>query len=432
MAQKKKWIAPKEFQIGEISAKTIVVPPCDDKERYIVNNVNNHNQIHHTLACAKELNEMGKYVINWEPMMTSAFYLQMGKDGDHSYIFYADIYANWARYYQDVSSVINAMLSRTNEATPPDELKALLWESLEKKGYRTDVIQAAYAANAPRVGQMTAELFRQVATCVLIQEKLDRDADGLALMKLCRAAKGLYCDDLDTHPEKKETIYGACRIADSAVDEPAERYVDDMFKWTMYDEKRATLANKIDYSKSPGIAFKLFISMPKREQKTEGKVMLPTGQVVWTAIYDMINRKMADANTAISTYEEFAEFVYFKGDNTKGKPCFRLLQALQTLEICVFWSSLTKRGSFQFKTVDQTVYKKIPFSSGTRALTASVMQNRMAAGQRALERFGLNDDNRVEDVTGVEDEPPQQGHKRAVTTDDYEHELKRANLFEAL
>jgi hypothetical protein len=433
---KKQWIEPKAFQIGDVNGKTVVVPPCDDKERFIVNTVKNKNQIHHTLHCPKEINDQGKFTLDFAPAMTSALYLQMGDNGDHSYIFYVDVYGNWHKYYQEVSSTVNSMLSRTNQETTPDEYKAMLMDALQKRNYSVEVINRAYNDNAPRAGQTTAELFRQVATAVLIQEKLDRDVEGAAMMKFCRATKQLYCAHLDAHPEMKETIYGAVRINEKMIDEPAAELVDELFKWTLYDEKRPTLANKIDYSKSPAVGVKVFLSTPKTGQKTDGKVMLPTGQVIWTAIYDLINRKLSDAATPISTFEEFSEFTYMKGDNNKGKMGFRLLQAIKTLEIGVFWGEVTKRGSFQFKAIELTVYKKISFGGGVRSLAPTVMQSKLAAGQRALELYGLQDQQASGGGWGggdEQDQPDQQGQKRlAGATDENERDTKRANLFDPL
>lgn len=445
MTTKKQWIEPKEFKITDINAKTVLVPPCDDKERFIVSTVKNKNQIHHTLMTPKELNDQGKFTLEFDPAMTSAYYLQMGDDGTHSYVFYMDVFSKWNEYYQETQSTINAMLSRCTSQTTSDELKALLFESLVKKDYSIDVIQRAYDDNAPLAEhEVTPVLFRQVATCVLIQTKMDQDPDGTRLMKFCATTKQLYCKHLDSHMGDKERIYSSCRIDRALIKEPCEKLVDDIFKWTLYKDP-GPLQDKIDYSKSPGIGIKLFVYLIKAHHKTEGKILIPgTGQMIATSIYNMFSRKMSDAGTAISTFEEFSQFTYLKGDNNKGKTGFRLSQLIKCMEICVFWGEVTKRASFQFKAVDLTIFKRIPFGGGTRALSENDVQKRLLAGQRALAALGLDQNQmRVDDATEqtdngnndnnkTSDDDGRQGEKRLGDAPNDDRATKRANLFEPL
>lgn len=450
---KKQWIEPKEFTVSDINAKTVLVPSLDDKERYIVSTVKNKTQIHHTLMTTKELNDQNKFALEFDTAMTSAYYLQMGDDGSHSYVSYMDVYSRWNEYYQETQSTINAMLSRTTTQTSSQELKALLFESLAKKDYAIDVIQRAYEDNAPLAEHdVTPVLFRQVATAVLIQTKMDQDADGVKLMKFCTALKQLYCKHMDTHLADKERIYNSCRIDRSLIKEPCEKLLDDIFKWTLYkgpsDKEPHPMQDKIDYSKSPGIGIKLFVYVIKAHHKTEGKILIPgTGQMISTSIYNMYGRKMSDAGTAIASFEEFQEFTYMKGDNNKGKQSFRLSQLVKTLEPCVFWGEVTKRASFQFKAIDVTIFKKIPFGGGVRALSATDVQRRLLAGQKAMAAMGMDHQMQADEPprdpaadsggnannTNDGNDGDQQGEKRlAGAHDANERETKRANLFDKL
>lgn len=387
-----RYVPPKNLTIAEISSETCGGSLAPGK--YFSSVVEGKTQIHHNMECPKELHADGKYTVTFPSAMQSSINVKEKQGNTKSFSFHMEIYGLWRDWYQLVQAEIDAILQRTPGDATPDTLRSLLFTSLkERRPKLTDQqIEQALREEVTKGAVFSPVFFRQVATPLLMRQHIEADAEGNARMRFCVEQKRVYCDWLDAHPEMKYKIFGGIGIAETEWDAPTAKFMEDVFKHDTYKEEKHPLRGKKNYEKSPSIGFKLMASVPKDGKGTGKIVVSGGGEVLWTTIYDFAHNPTS--MEPIKTLQQFEKLTYMKGDNKRAvnpKAAFRLFTTVMMCEPSIFWSGLTKIGSFKFCVTELSVWKKVPFGGGARTLAPQQLQARFFEARQAMANFGIDE-----------------------------------------
>ncbi len=360
--------APKLFLLYDID-ETSCGAAKPTKETLHSSIVKSKQQYHHNMCVPSDIEE--KFNIEFPTLISSSINEMTGDDGvSKSYHFFADIYGNYYQYQQSVNSHIDRILSELPPNTNPDQLKEHFFASMKKLKKPDSEVQASYNEEMPvSTKPLTPDLFRHIALKILIQDELVKDQVGTKIKNALTRLLDVYCKSLDTMPDLKEKIYGGIGIGLEMVDQPCRLKMNDIIQYPKYEVTNTALAKKIDYTKSPQIAFKLMESVPKEDKKKAGQLVLSeTGQVLWTTIYDFASfpRRM----TPIESLDEFHTMIYHKGDSANGiKPAFKMMIDITVTTPSVFWGEVPKSGAIQFKATKLEVNKYIILGGAAKTMS---------------------------------------------------------------
>lgn len=392
--EKKAVIPAKLLTINEISAEMCRGAPPEAVGKYISSVVENKTQIHHNMECPKEVQVEGKYNLVFPMVMTSALYEKTSPNRTKSYIFYLEVYGAWADAYTSVCTEVDELMKSVPLDAKPDALRLILLaklKALRPLGKVTDEeIDAAIKDNVQRGDVLNISVAGQVATRVLMKSHLDNDATGCAIMQFAATQEKIYADWMDANPEMKYKILGDIGVPETEWDTPTRKYIEPLVQWETHPGNHPTLKNKINYEKSPGIAFKAMCSVPKKDTYVPKKKIIvdDQGSVMWSTIYDFANNPFA--TEPISTYDELQRLTYRSGDSAAGfKQLFRLQSKITVCEPTCWWSGATKRCIIQLRFTELKVAKQIPVIGKGRALSMNAVQAFMLEAQQSAAQFGI-------------------------------------------
>jgi len=327
----------KTYNLTEINADTITA-----SDRLAESRLEGKQRYHH-LMCRPypedgeddNKGKMNGFAIEFPCMLTSSIYELVDPiSGDRHYHLFAEVYARYGEIYQRVSEEIDAMLV---DCLPELRYEPLLFvEMNEKRGYKLTLLERCCA----KVGrEVDEELFRHLMLSFLIPTELAKEEDGTKICEGMAALKQTYCDSLDSRENRatKQKIYDAM---DLPMEDSTDEHVDDVVQWHRYPHNHPTMANRIDYSKSPQISFKLMVSKPvspPKQQSGHTPFIIPeTQQVIWTWIHDCIS--FVGGAPPITNMTELETFLHRKDEWLCGsKEPFKLLQKLVVNTPCVHW-----------------------------------------------------------------------------------------------
>lgn len=316
------------------------------------------------------------FTIELPCMLTSSIFEVLDPiSGDRNYHIFADVYARYGEVYQRVSKEIDAMLVDC----PPELLYEPLFfvEMNEKRGYNLTLLERCCATVGKRM--MDEEFFRHLVLSFLIPVELEKEQDGSQICEAMATLKQVYCDSLDSRENRanKQKIYNAMGLSmeDSVA---TTEHVDDIVKWHLYQPNHPTMANRIDYSKSPQITIKLLAGRPassssKQAVQQQQHLLIPeTGQLIYTKIYDATTTTFPNPAT---TMAELEPFLYRKGEwlSTSKEP-FKLLQMIVVNAPSVYWFEGNEKAVIQFRASKSFIYKKAPIPVSDRMLIAREKQ----------------------------------------------------------
>ena len=388
---KKKAAPPLMLKKSKITAQNCIPCKTTDEKRFISTVNKNKNQIHHNFVCPTDLQVDGKFHIKF-PIAKSGPITVMTSENplDRSYNLHLDIFGNYEEAYNASCVEIDALLSKFNANTTPQQLEDDLLKVLKERGFKLEEITQIMEDNIPAETEMTADYYRQVAVAFLICPHLAKDKKGQKLLDFCIQLRKDYCDHLDKHKADKSKIYSLTGIETKCLKEPASNLVNDIFSRTKHPENDKILPKKIDYSKSPTINFKIHESKPKDTNSNTDKLIQvsESGQVMWSKIYDYVANP--HATLPISTYEEFERMIYCKGDSQANiKPYFKQMVQIDAMGCCVFWGEVQRRGSFQFKIATMRVSGYIPFAGGPKETTPEELTKTQEKIRKALAYYNV-------------------------------------------
>lgn len=370
----------KTYKFNEINANNIVASEQLAESRW-----EGQQRFHHVMCRPypeeEEEAEQAKgkfcgFTIELPCMQTSSIFEVLDPiSGDRNYHIFADVYARYGEIYQRVSEEIDAMLLDC----PPELLYEPLFfvEMNEKRGYSLTLLERCCATVGKRM--MDEEHFRQLVLSFLIPIELEKEQDGSQICEAMATLKQVYCDSLDSRENRaiKQKIYDAMGFSmeDSVV--ATTEHVDDIVKWRLYQPNHPTMANHIDYSKSPQITIKLLAGRPasssSKQAVQQQHLLIPeTGQLIHTKIYDATTTTFPNP---ITTMAELEPFLYRKGEwLSASKEPFKLLQMIVVNAPSVYWFEGNEKAVIQFRASRCFIHGKAPLPVSDRMLIAREKQ----------------------------------------------------------